>query len=593
MNSVLQWAVWELELRAAHSFRRPFADVRVQAKFTAPSGRICWVDGFHTGGRRRPVGTDPDEPWLGNDAFHVTEDGTWSVRFAPDEPGEWHYSCSSLPHDDGLTAQGTLIVNADPSAKGFLIADRSTGWGFRWKDGTPVFLMGDNLFNIFAYAHCGYDARAVLEHRKAQGFNVVRARAHCSNFHEPDRLFYWMNRDCWPWGGTAQSPRFDEFNLDYFGSVDQVVRLCEELGMGIDLILEAWMFEFPFNDRARFTAEDEELWIRYIVARYGAFRSIWMWTIANEHAYYPNGHRRMHPRDVDDTLPDRWAARLARLVKSADPHGHPVGVHTLGDWAVSTRSAGGDVPRRHPGHAHIVGLPGATIAERLQGYPEIDVLGFQEWGICDERAWTGAGIDEGVRRQAQNAKQVTVLAEYGIESVPGLPMFAPRRFLLRDHTRRGGWRGCFSGVFIMCGFENSWGHIMTLQPDADGAADMVHLRRFFEEIAPFPSLRVCDGVVDGLRTDIAGGAALCLANPTLDLIAVYLPVGGGVSFRLPSLEGFHGAWFDPRTGTLHPIDSRVPSKGLVPPGGTDADDWAMVLSRKPQYYPIASETGVV
>ena len=38
--------------------------------------------------------------------------------------------------------------------------------------------------------------------------------------------------------------------------------------MGIEMIMEAWGFEFPFNHRAVFTAEYEALWLRYLIAHY-------------------------------------------------------------------------------------------------------------------------------------------------------------------------------------------------------------------------------------------------------------------------------------------------------------------------------------
>ena len=53
--------------------------------------------------------------------------------------------------------------------------------------------------------------------------------------------------------------------------------------------MEGWGFEFPFNHRTWFTAEWEELWLRYLIARYDAYNCVWFWTPLNEYEYYPNG----------------------------------------------------------------------------------------------------------------------------------------------------------------------------------------------------------------------------------------------------------------------------------------------------------------
>ena len=38
--------------------------------------------------------------------------------------------------------------------------------------------------------------------------------------------------------------------------------------LGLEMIMEGWGFEFPFNHRSLFTTEWEELWMRYLIARY-------------------------------------------------------------------------------------------------------------------------------------------------------------------------------------------------------------------------------------------------------------------------------------------------------------------------------------
>jgi hypothetical protein len=146
-----------------------------------------------------------------------------------------------------------------------------------------MFLFGDTTYNLFGMAQCGTDVSSFLHRRAEQGFNLLRVRLPVSPFHPPDGYSDWQNRRTWPWGGSEQAPRFDRLNLEYFHTVDQVVRIAEELGIGLEMIMEAWGFEFPFNSRQIFTVEWEELWLRYLIARYDAFTSTYFWTPLNEY----------------------------------------------------------------------------------------------------------------------------------------------------------------------------------------------------------------------------------------------------------------------------------------------------------------------
>lgn len=521
-----QWDMHEIVLKAAGDYALPFTDIDVEATFIAPSGKERNVLGFYDGNQ------------------------TWRVRFSPDEAGHWQWQTSSEPFDGGLGRRGAFDVDPAPEgSRGMLRVDKGAGWGFRWDNGHPAFFLGDTMYNLFGYDYCGHDPRPILELRRQQGHDLVRVRAHATRYHHrPDRFSPYLTKSCWPWGGIEQAPRFELLNLEYFASVDRVMNACQEMGILVELILEAWLFEFPFNDRSRFTAEDEELWFRYIVARYGAYRALAMWTLANEYIYYPAGNRKTTQWDYEDTRPDRWQARLARLVRATDPHGHPIAVHTM-DRVVP------------------------TYADRLRRYPEIDVILFQDWGDRGPYAWTAHGIDEAITEQIGDARQVGVLAEYGYEAVDGLAIWEGRRHMTPAHSRRGAWRGCMSGVMVMCGYENTWGPHMRLTPDAPGAEQMIHLRRFFTELADFRTLRTCTGVVSGGRPE-AGGAPLCLADEDRKTVVVYLPLGGSAEVR--GVTPVEAIWYDPRTGKVAPAELKNGSY-LAPPSSSELDDTVLLL----------------
>ncbi|MFP3895917.1 MAG: DUF5060 domain-containing protein, partial [Anaerolineales bacterium] len=256
--------VGEWVLHTEKVYDNPFADVIVEAAFEAPSGQTFTVPGFYDG------------------------ENTWRVRFNPAEAGRYSFRMVSRPENPDLTGEGTFQVE-DGEKQGYLQATPDQGWGFSYESGERVFLLGDTTYNLFGMAHCGEDVEGFLTRRAEQGFNLFRVRVPVSPFHPPEGYSTWQDRRTWPWGGSEQKPLFDRFNLDYFQSVDGVVREAEGLGLGFEMIMEAWGFEAPFDRRDIFTAEWEQFWMRYLVARYDAFNCVYFWTLMNEYEYYPDG----------------------------------------------------------------------------------------------------------------------------------------------------------------------------------------------------------------------------------------------------------------------------------------------------------------
>jgi len=525
-RTVGEWAV-----RCEHAYENPFADVKVDAIFTDPDGGAHAMPAFYDG------------------------DDTWRVRFRPDQPGTWTYRIASWPVHEGLTQEGSL-KGTPHAARGALKATPKQGWGFAYESGEPVFLLGDTVYNLFGMAHCGGNVASYLERRASQGFNVFRVRLPVSPFHPPDAYSAWQNRRTWPWGGSEQSPRFDRFNLDYFRTVDEVVQLAEALGVGFEMIMEAWGFEFPFNSRNVFVPEWEELWLRYLVARYDAYNSVYFWTLQNEYEFYPNGDWRHNP------VADRWAMRIARWVKQLAPHGHVISVH--------------NGPNRPPFAVRFAADPGA-----------VDAVMFQEWGSRGrEDGWLAAGIEDEILDSFAEWPGSAVFAEYGYERNAALPItFPPFEHCDGNHTRRGAWRGAFCAMGVINGFENSWGPVMDLEGDQEGVRYLQNVGKFFSQVVPFEQLeRAHELVLPGAHGQ--GRRPLALASQGRDLLAVYYPAGGVAALDLPAERDYAGQWwYDPRTGELSDAaNSRVPDDDRLaygaPPGRDEEGrplDWVLVL----------------
>ena len=513
----------EWSLQSSRVYDSPFADVAVEASFIAPSGAHVVMPGFHDGA------------------------GIWRVRFNPGEPGAWRYSIAARPHDPELAAQGRFTVTPATS-RGFLRATPGTGWGFEWESGEPAFIFGDTVYNLFGMAHCGIDVAPFLERRAAQGFNLLRIRVPVSSFHPEDAHSDWQTRRTWAWGGSEQAPRFDLFNLDWFRTVDAVMALTERLGIGVEMIMEGWGFEFPFSHRTVFTTEWEELWMRYLIARYDAHANLAIWTPLNEYEYYPNGDWHHKP------VADRWAMRVARWIKATAPHGHVVAMH--------------NGPRMPP------------FAERFRADPEaVDAVLYQDWGSRGEHdGWLAAGLEEQIAASLAGWRGSAVLAEWGYERNPALPRkIGAHDFCDRDHTRRGAWRGAFQALGLIHGFENSWGPWLDLEHDQEGMADLLQLRRFFTELVPFADLRPLPppsgwpAVPSGHRPSLLAGEGVLLA---------YLPVGGGIDLTHVAQPSHAPAWFDPRSGELLPADPAGPH-WTAPSRAERADrpdDWVLVFA---------------
>ena len=520
-------SVLELNLETKEEYDNPFLDVELDCKFVSPSKEEYSALGFYDGGH------------------------TWKVRFSPNETGVWSYKTLTNVGDSSLASSERFkVTEPDQPVRGFLKTCPEKYWGVEYESGEPCFILGDTMYNLFGVVYCGLDVESVLRRRAQQGFNLIRVRLQVSPYHPPEGYSEWQTRSTWPWGGSPQKPQFDRFNLGYFRTVDRVMRLAEDLGIGFEMIMEAWGFEYPFNQRGVFIPEYEELWVRYLVARYDAFSSVYIWTLMNEYEYYPDGDWHYNPEA------DLWAVRTGRFAKRIAPHGHPVAVH--------------NGPREPPFARRFKRAPGV-----------IDLIMFQTWGTTgDKDSWLAAGIEDNIATSLKDWKGAFIFAEYGYERNPDLELKVPgHRYMNPEHTRRGAWRGAFSGTGIIHGFENTWGPWWIPEKDQEGMKYLLILKDFFTSIVEFHCLKPEAEIINRSKNYEPGTRPLCLSTPERDVFLVYLPAGGTVSLNLAEASDFESFWFDPRTGGMKEASKTVKEK--IPRFGRDGeDDWVLVLREK-------------
>jgi hypothetical protein len=111
------------------------------------------------------------------------------------------------------------------------------------------------------------------------------------------------------------------------------------------------------------------------------------------------------------------------------------------------------------------------------------------------------------------------------------------------------------------------------------------LRHSLTEVVPFQDLKSAPQLIAGDPLPV-GYQPQALANASLNLIAVYLPIGGSVSLRLPAGSHYQAGWFDPRTGEMNPVSVVNPGHAtFTAPSDVDSHpsphgrlwDWVLVL----------------
>ena len=240
-----RWGVYEIALTGP-SGGNPFSDVRVAAQF-GYRNRVVDVEGFYDG------------------------DGTYRVRFMPDEIGDWSYLTSSnAPALHGKSGTFT-VAPPSPANHGPVRVRNTTHFGY--EDGTAYKPIGTTCY---AWNHQGDQLEDLtLQTLRTAPFNKMRMcvfpKSYTYNANEP--VYYPFPRD------AAGLNDFTRFDLRFFQHLEKRVRDLGALGIEADLIL------FHPYDRwgyASMPAEVNDRYLRYVVARLSAYRNVW-WSLANEY----------------------------------------------------------------------------------------------------------------------------------------------------------------------------------------------------------------------------------------------------------------------------------------------------------------------
>ncbi len=275
--TVEQWGLHEITLQGPRD-GNPFVDVRFAAIFDN-GGRRVEVDGFYDG------------------------DGIYRIRFMPDEQGRWRYETKANRWE--LTNKtGEFNVTAPGKGNHGPVRVRNT-YHFAYADGTPYKQIGTTIYNWL-------DTPDEVQERTLQtlaGSPFNKARMLITQ--QPNPFMGKHPPARWPFAGRP--PRgwdFTRFNPEFFRHYEKRLGQLRDLGIEADLILfnpyGRWGFE-------TMSAENDDRYVRYVVARLAAFRNVW-WSLANEY-------------DFLRTKTEADWNRLGTLVQHSDPYDHLRSIH--------------------------------------------------------------------------------------------------------------------------------------------------------------------------------------------------------------------------------------------------------------------------
>ncbi|WP_235941471.1 DUF5060 domain-containing protein [Paenibacillus puerhi] len=276
LQEVERWGRFELTL-SGPSEGNPFREVRLSARFQYRN-RIVEPEGFYDG------------------------DGTYRIRFMPDCPGVWRYVTSSNCSELDGHAGAFVCTEAQEGNHGPVrVKER---YLFAYEDGTRYMPFGTTCYH---WTHGGDERleEQTLESLAASPFNKIRmCLLPTQDMKPPLQLVF-----------TGEYPEEldrTRFNPDFFRRLERRLEDLLRLGIEADLVL-FHPYDKGFWGVDNMDAESDASYIRYCIARLGAYRHVW-WSLCNEYDF-----------NKFKTAAD-WD-RLLQLTQRCDPYQHLRSIH--------------------------------------------------------------------------------------------------------------------------------------------------------------------------------------------------------------------------------------------------------------------------
>jgi len=275
-TEVAQWDRYEIVLQGPRD-GNPYTDVTLRAQFRHRN-RLMDIDGFYDG------------------------EGLYRLRFMPDRPGIWTYR--TISNRSELNGFAGEVICIQPAVGIHGPVRVRNVHHFAYDDGTLYVPIGTTCYAWLH--HSGALEQQTLQTLRSAPFNKLRMCVFPTHY-----LYNDNEPEYYPFMGSPQHGwEYQRFNPAFFRHLEERVTDLLNLGIEADIILfhpyDRWGF-------AALGAANDDLYLRYIVARLASFRNVW-WSLANEYDLV----RAKSEQDWD---------RLFRIVQECDPYGHLRSIH--------------------------------------------------------------------------------------------------------------------------------------------------------------------------------------------------------------------------------------------------------------------------
>lgn len=493
----------EFSMRNDKNYANPIRDVTLQVLIYKPDGGVLNHFGFYDGG------------------------SIWKIRFSPDQPGEWKYEAmfSDQPQKTLSGAFNCIATNLSGRVEKNYYNPFWLGKAEEAKTLFRSFHAGDRFFaNNWDDPNNADDGNLrteFLDWLQSNKYNMLSVGSLFTNRNDKDRGKDWETPKLWP----IDPAEYQKMEI-----------ILDDLEKR-DIVVFPFAGFFGLNGEWPTAWDDQQLYIRYILARIGHYPNI-IFNIAGPEPFWAEYGYKNSMRSAD-------IKRLGILIDSLDVQQHTITVHN------EKRATQYGDPFIDEPWCDLSTLQGPTTINR-------------------ETLYSGLIMNHRKNKPA-----------YAQETMWAGNVWHPKYSF--DQIRKNTYTILFSGSILNFADNNGnsstgFSGTMDLAQVNQSKHDVVRKVSDWFESIPFNQMTVRQDVVR---------AGFCLANEGVEYY-VYLDTIGKIDFFLDYPYNFRSEWInakDPEDKRLGP----VVSKNTIFESPTDGDDWILhVYAGKPESIAIGN-----
>lgn len=301
---VEKWSVFEFTCKGK-SGGNPFTDYSITGNFRSEFENKT-VTGFYDG------------------------DGIYKVRFMPAFEEKYTFSIEGSFSDEIYT--GEFMVSSPDGNNHGPVGVRET-YHFSYADGSSYYPVGTTCYvwNLQSDELISQTLKSLEE----SPFNKIRfcifPKHYDYNLGEPRSYPYvgtpmdssvLTKENFWSYTGKTEGNQWDFccFNTEHFRHIEYCISELMKRGIEADIILMHPYDRWGFSSMS---PELDELYLRYVTARFSAYRNVW-WALANEYDI-------MGQKTIEN-----WE-RFAEIIMESDPYNHLRSIHNCMGFYDHTR----------------------------------------------------------------------------------------------------------------------------------------------------------------------------------------------------------------------------------------------------------------